>query len=97
MGHPHNVLRDRKRKIRLADREYRNLYQQIRQIENMSDEQKASLTKLVAAEARGQVLMKEELGNWRELRTMGVVRENEGKLSLTLMGRETAAQYNVQA
>lgn len=95
MGHPHHTQHDRKRKIRINDRQDRRFMRQVRMIENMSADHKSALGKLVAAEARGQILSKEELANWRELRTMGVVREDEGRLLLTLVGRETASQYSV--
>jgi hypothetical protein len=78
------------RKNRINQRQTRLLVRQIRMIDNMSEEQKATIQRFVTAEVKGQVLLATDVAGWRELRTMGCVRETDGKLSLTAIGREVA-------
>jgi hypothetical protein len=87
----HNTQRNKARKMRIRENEYRRMVQRIRKIEAMTDEHKAAIKKLMIANARGEMVSASNMSNWRDLREMGILREAEGKLTLTAIGMQVAA------
>ncbi|MBX3062607.1 MAG: hypothetical protein U0528_15175 [Anaerolineae bacterium] len=84
-------LKNRARKTRIHKAERNAVIKKIRKLEAITPDQRAALQKLVAANARGEMLSASSIANWRELREMGVVRESDGKLTVTSIGMEVAA------
>lgn len=90
----HNTQRNKARKARIRENEYRRMQRRISKMEAMTDEHKAAIRKLLSANVRGEMLSASTLGNWRDLREMGIVREAEGKLTLTAIGMQVANDEN---
>lgn len=84
-------LKNRARKTRIHKAERSAVLKKIRKLEAITPEQKKALQKLVAANARGEMLSASSVVNWRDLREMGVIRESDGKLVVTSVGMEVAA------
>jgi hypothetical protein len=80
------------RKARINEKQRRTVLRQIKKIETMTPEHKSAIKKLLAANARGEVVTANNLPNWRDLRDMGAVREKDGALALTAVGHEIAAE-----
>lgn len=84
-----NTLNDRTRKYRIREREERRLRQQIAKIDKMTPDQMAVLQKVADATDNDAPLTTAQLPDWKTYREMGVLREAEGNLIVTLLGRET--------
>jgi hypothetical protein len=86
-----HTRRNRDRKHRINEHQRRAVLRQIKQIEAMTDDHKATIHKLMVAGARGEPLTTTSIANWHDLREMGVVREKDGKLVLTSVGMQLAS------
>ncbi len=86
------TLRDRARKSRVREREFRQMALRMRKLENISDAQRATLKKIKAAEASQKPVKAESVADWHDLRDMGAVREHDGILVLTSLGAQVATQ-----
>ena len=85
------TLRDKNRKARIREREHRQMQTSLRMLDNITDDQIAAIKKIKAAEAKGKPVKATSIENWEELRTMGVVKEQDGALVLTANGATVAA------
>jgi hypothetical protein len=85
------TIDDRARKARIREREYRQQMARIRKLDNITDEQIAVLRKIKAAEAKGKPIKASSVEDWRALREMGAVKEQDGSLVLTSVGAQVAA------
>lgn len=88
---PRTTLDDRARKARINERQHRLLYRQLSKLENITDEQKATLKQILSSTARGEAVKVTAVPEWRTLREMGVVREKDGVLMLTANGAHFVA------
>ncbi len=86
------TLNDRARKARIREREYRQLAMRIRKLDAITDEQVATLRKIKAAEVKHKPVKASTIPDWRELREMGAVKEQDGVLTLTSVGAEVAGE-----
>jgi hypothetical protein len=86
-----NTKNDRARKARIREREYRQQAMRLRKLDNITDDQLAVLHKIRAAEAKGKPVKASAVEDWRALREMGAVKEQEGALVLTSIGAQVAA------
>ncbi len=82
---------DRARKARIREREFRQQTMRLRKLDNITDDQIAVLRKIRAAEAKGKPVKASSVDDWRALREMGAVKEDEGNLVLTSIGAQVAA------
>ncbi len=86
------TLRDRARKSRVREREYRQAALRMRKLENISDAQVATLKKIKAAEASQKPVKADSVSDWHDLKDRGAVREQDGILVLTSLGAQVASQ-----
>jgi hypothetical protein len=96
MADRRHTLKDRARKARIHRTEYYALLKQIHKLERITDVQRNLLKKLVAMNARGEMVTTAALPNWRELREMGTLREKDGVLTLTTLGAQIAAGKDLE-
>jgi hypothetical protein len=82
---------DRDRKARIREREFRQQTARLRKLDNITDEQIASLRKIKAAEAKGKPIKATSVDDWHTLRDMGAVKEQDGTLVLTSVGAQVVA------
>jgi hypothetical protein len=87
---PHTTLGDRARKSRIREREARQQAMRLRKLEHITEAQIAVLKKIKTAEAKNRPVKASSVEDWRELRAMGVVKEQDGALVLTAMGAQMA-------
>ncbi len=85
------TMDDRARKARIREREYRQQTMRLRKLDNITDEQIAVLRKIRTAEAKGKPIKSSSVEDWRALREMGAVKEQDGNLVLTDIGVQVAA------
>ncbi len=85
------TMDDRARKARIREREYRQQAMRLRKLDNITDDQIAVLRKIRAAEAKGKPIKSSSVEDWRALREMGAVKEQDGNLVLTDIGVQVAA------
>jgi hypothetical protein len=85
------TMNDRARKARIREREFRQQMTRLRKLDNITDEQIAVLKKIKAAEAKSKPLKATSVDDWRDLREMGAVKEQDGSLFLTSIGAQVAA------
>jgi hypothetical protein len=85
------TLNDRARKARIREREARQMQMRLRALDNITDDQIAALKKVKAGEAKGKPIKATTIENWHDLRSMGVVKEQEGLLVLTGTGATVVA------
>lgn len=86
------TLRDRARKARIREREYREEVRRLRKLDDITDAQIDTLRQIKAAEAANKQVKATDVPDWRALREMGTVREVEGVLVLSSIGAQVAAQ-----
>ncbi len=86
-----NTVGDRARKARIREREYRQAAARLRKLDNITDEQLASLNKIKAAEVKSTPLKATAVSDWPDLKAMGVVKEQDGELVLTSMGAQVVS------
>ncbi len=84
--------RDRARKSRVREHEKRLMDQRMRKLENITEAQLASLKKIKASEASQKPVKATSVADWRDLKDMGAVREQDGVLVLTSLGAQVATQ-----
>jgi len=89
---PRTTQKDRERKSRIREREQRLLALRLRKLDQITDEQIATLKKIKAAEAKTKPVKTDDVPDWRALREMGTVREQEGILVLTSIGTQVVSQ-----
>ena len=85
------TIDDRARKARIREREYRQAASRLRKLDNITDDQLGVLRKIKAAEVKGKPLKAASIEDWRALREMGAVKEQDGNLVLTSIGAQVAA------
>ena len=85
------TLNDLARKARIREREYRQMTMKLRKLDNITEEQLATLKKIKAAEVKNKPLKSASVENWQDLRAMGAVRENEGNLILSSIGAQVVS------
>lgn len=87
---PRTTLNDRARKARIRAREYRRLQRQADAINALPEDQfKAligALRKVEAGMEKGKLLKAADLPDWRNLRSLGVIREVDGEIVLSAIG-----------
>jgi len=88
------TMKDRARKARIREREFRAASRQMRKLDNITDAQIETLKQLKTAEASGKPVNVSSIANWEELHAMGTVKEHEGILILTSTGAKVAAYAN---
>ncbi len=88
---PRTTLNDRARKARIREREFRLAARRLRKLDAITDEQIATLKKIKAAETTNKPIKASAIADWRELREMGAVKEQDGILSLTATGARVAS------
>ena len=86
-----NTVGDRARKARIREREYRQAAARLRKLDNITDDQLASLKKIKAAEVKNKPLKATSVADWHDLHAMGVVKEQDGALVLTSMGAQVVS------
>ena len=86
------TLDDRARKSRIRERESRNMATALRKLDNITDEQIATLQKIKAAEVANKPITASTVPDWRELRAMGAVRESDGVLVLSMIGNQVVSE-----
>jgi hypothetical protein len=89
---PRTTLKDRERKSRIREREQRQLARRLRNLDEITDEQIATLKKIKAAEAKTKPIKISDVPDWMALREMGAVREQEGIIVLTSIGTQVVSQ-----
>lgn len=93
---PRTTIDNRARKRRINRQAFNRLRRQMEALNNMSEADFATLQKdlkkLEAAMEKGESLKTTDLPNWRELRTLGVIREKDGDLLLTAVGSDVLAE-----
>ena len=89
---PHTTLGDRARKSRIREREFRLQAMRLRKLENITEAQIAILKKIKATEGKKRLIKASAVEDWRELRSMGVLKEQDGTLVLTTLGARIATQ-----
>src|SRR5690349_15315835 len=85
------TIDDRARKARIREREFRQAASRLRKLDNITDDQLGVLRKIKAAEVKGKPLKASSIEDWRALREMGAVKEEDGNLVLTSIGAQVAA------
>lgn len=85
---PRTTLNDRQRKARIREREDLALYIQLQKIENITPEQIKLLRKIEKAQSSEKPLQADKIAELPALREMGVVRESEGGVLVSALGRE---------
>jgi hypothetical protein len=88
------TLDNRARKSRIRERESRNMATALRKLDNITDEQLATLQRIKAAEATNTPVMASTIADWRELRAMGAVREQDGVLVLSSIGNQVVSEQS---
>jgi hypothetical protein len=88
------TLDDRARKSRIRERESRNMATALRKLDDITDEQIAILQTIKAAEATNTPVMASTIPDWRELRAMGAVREQDGVLVLSMIGNQVVSEQS---
>ena len=83
---PRTTLKDRSRKARVRENEYRRKMMQLRKLDEISDAQIATLGKIKAAEVKGKPLTTADLADWKDFQAMGVIREKDGVIILSSAG-----------
>jgi hypothetical protein len=86
-------MNDRARKARIREREFRAEARRLRKLDAITDEQIATLKKIKAAEAANKPVKASTIPDWRELREMGAVKEQDGILVLTAIGAKVASSH----
>ena len=86
-----NTVADRARKSRIREREYRQMSAKLRKLDNITDEQLATLQKIKAAEVKDKPMKATAVADWNELKAMGVVKEQDGVLVLTSIGAQVVS------
>jgi hypothetical protein len=89
---PRTTLKDRQRKSRIREREQRQYARRLRKLDQITDEQIATLKKIKAAEAKNKPIKTDDVPDWAELREMGTVKTQEGNLVLTSVGAQVVSQ-----
>ncbi len=84
--------RDRARKSRVREHEQRQMALRMRKLNNITEAQLATLKKIKAAEATQKPVKVSSVEDWKDLKDMGAVREQDGILVLTSLGAQVAAQ-----
>jgi len=85
------TTRDRERKARIRERELRAESLRMRRLDEITDEQIATLKKIKAAEASSKKIKASTIEDWLALRAMGAVAEHDGVLTLTSTGARVVA------
>jgi hypothetical protein len=93
----HNTIADRARKTRIREREQRRQAAQLRKLDNITDEQLDTLKKIKAGEVKEKPVKVTSVADWKELRAMGAVREDEGSLVLTSLGAQVVASEDTKS
>lgn len=88
---PRTTLDDRARKSRIREREQRQLAQKLKKLDEITDDQIKVLQKIKTAEAKGSTVKADSIADWKELKAMGAVREQDGALFLTSIGAQVVA------
>ena len=87
---PRTTIDNRARKARIRERELRKLQRQLDLIDALTEEQfselVATLRKIEEGMKSGRLLKATAVSNWRDLRSMGLVREVDGEIVLSAMG-----------
>ncbi len=84
--------RDRARKSRVREREQRQMAMRLRKLNDITAAQLATLQKIKAAEATAKPVKATSVADWKDLRDMGAVREQDGVLVLTSLGAQVATE-----
>jgi hypothetical protein len=85
------TLKDRERKARIREREFRQESRRLRLLDNITDTQVAELKQIKTAEVSGKTVATSTIADWQALREMGAVKESEGVLTLTSTGAKVVA------
>jgi hypothetical protein len=88
---PRTTINDRARKARIREREARRLRARINQIDVMPDAQMQALQQVVEAAEKGAPLAAESVAAAADLLRMGVIRNVDGKLVPSQLGKEVLA------
>lgn len=88
---PRTTINDRARKARIRAREARRLRARINQIDKMSDAHMQALQQVAEAAEKGAPLTAEGVAYAADLLKMGVVRNVDGSLVPSLLGKEVLA------
>jgi hypothetical protein len=83
---PRTTFKDRNRKARIRENEYRRTMIQLKKLDEITDAQLATLGKIKAAEVKGKPMATADVADWKDLYAMGVVREKDGVVVLTSAG-----------
>ncbi|MCE7948783.1 MAG: hypothetical protein DYG88_15280 [Chloroflexi bacterium CFX4] len=88
---PRTTINDRARKARIRDREARRMRARINQIDAMPAAHMQALQQVAEAAEKGAPLAAESVAAAPALLNMGVIRNVEGKLVPSLLGKEVLA------
>jgi archaeosine-15-forming tRNA-guanine transglycosylase len=89
---PRTTLDDRARKARIREREHRRAVKMLHELDNITDAQLEVLKRIKAAETSSKPVKTTAVKDWQTLQQMGVVREQDGVLTLTSIGAQVVAQ-----